>query len=58
MAKYIITITAEYSVEIPELTQDVQNFITENYEAPILPEPYTDSEYLCGTITYQEETND
>ena len=54
MAKYIITITAEYSVEIPELTAGIQNFITENYEAPILPEPYTDSEYLGGSITYEE----
>jgi hypothetical protein len=55
MAKYIITITAEYSVDVPELTEDIQNFITENYEAPILPEPYTDSEFLGGSITYEEE---
>jgi len=55
MAKYEITITARYLVELDNL-DSVRQSITEGYENPILPAfiPEDSIEYLDGSITYKE----
>jgi hypothetical protein len=52
--KYLITITGQFEVEIPELTEDERQYISDFYETAVLPAGYEDAEYLGGTITYEE----
>lgn len=53
MAKYEVTITATYLVEIENLERD-RELISLGYENPVLPDiiPEDAIEYLEGAITY------
>lgn len=56
--RYQITIVTTYKVDIPELDDDTREYITENFEHAMLPEPYDnadDLEFVDGSITYEEE---
>lgn len=54
MPKYEITIQATYEVEIDNFTDQIRQYITDNYEAGILPAGYENAEYAGGMITYRE----
>jgi len=57
--RYQITIVTTYKVDIPELDDDTREYITENFEHAMLPEPYAnadDLEFVDGSITYEEVT--
>ena len=55
MAKYEITITARYLVELDDLAS-IRERITNEYENPTLPAFISEDsvEYLDGSITYKE----
>ena len=50
--KVRITIESTYELEIDEFNDSIQDYITENYEAALLPEEYQDAEF-DGSITYE-----
>lgn len=56
MRTYSITVTANYLVELPELTAEARELITNNYELPVLPLDEDLITYDGGSITYQEVT--
>ncbi len=57
MTRYTITIVTAYEIEIEgELTPELQQHITDNYEVATLPSDFEDPEYLWGTVTYEEVT--
>jgi hypothetical protein len=54
--KVKITIVTTYEVEVDEFNDSVQKYITDEYEAAMLPVEYQDeAEFLDGSITYEVE---
>lgn len=52
--KIRITIESNYELELDELSDDVRYYISEKYEAAVLPPEYQDeAEYDGGSITYE-----
>jgi len=56
MKTYSITISASYLVELPELTPELNQLITNGYELPVLPLDKELVTYDGGSITYEEVT--
>jgi hypothetical protein len=51
-----ITIVSTYKIEVDEFNDSVQKYITDEYEAAMLPAEYQDeAEFLDGSITYEVE---
>ena len=57
MPRYKVTISTDYEFELEELTPEIRKHIARNYEAPILPEPYTEAKYQNGSVTIEELEN-
>lgn len=53
MPKYIVSITGNYLVDLPDLSEATRQYLNDNYEAPSLPEQYGEPEYLGGGISYE-----
>lgn len=54
--KVKITIVSTYEVELDEFDDSVQKYITDNYEAALLPVEYQDdAEFEGGSVTYEIE---
>lgn len=52
--RYRITIVSTYEVDLDEFNDSVQKYITDNYEAAMLPVEYQDDADFDGSITYEQ----
>lgn len=52
--KVRVTIESTHELELDEFNEDIQRYITENYEVASLPVEYQDdAEFEGGSITYE-----